>query len=284
VGQAALPVKPFSAEDTREIIFKTMLEGEVDHAIVLDGTGPADHRSVVAYFARQLLKDLRLVGGYDQLYPKVRDYLRDGLFSAPVDLGDAVVLRNLSEPEVAKTVLDRFRAAINALTLREACTSEVEGQIRLRDTRPFRTGPRSWLQARKSVFNRIVGEANADALELEFAAFLDRAPDVQAFGKNYLAVGFRLDYVRTDGDLSTYTPDFIVRTQDGAVWIVETKGREELDLPRKLARLRQWCHEATEAGAGRFGFVYVDQDGFRRHRPADFAGLLSSFRDYQDPL
>ena len=51
--------------------------------------------------------------------------------------------------------------------------------------------------------------------------------------------------MKADGELSTYTPDFIVRTTDGRVWIVETKGREELDLPQKMARLRQWCADAT---------------------------------------
>ena len=44
---------------------------EVHHTIQLDGAGAADYRSVIAFFARQLLKDLRLVGGYDVLYPKV---------------------------------------------------------------------------------------------------------------------------------------------------------------------------------------------------------------------
>jgi len=282
LGGPAMKLKPFTPDQTREIVFKTMLEGEVDHAIRLDGTGPADHRSVVAYFARQLLKDLRMVGGYDLLYPKVRDYLSQRLFGEPVDLSEPVVLRNLSEPEVAKLVFERFRAAINALTVRDAGSSRIEGHIRLRDTRPFRTEPRAWVPARKSVFNRIVGEVHADALELDFAAFLDTAADVQAFGKNYLAVGFRLDYVRSDGELSTYTPDFIVRTTDAHVWIVETKGREELDLPRKMARLAQWCADATAAGGGRFGFLYVDEEGFRRHRPASFAALVSGFRNYQE--
>lgn len=32
---------------------------------------------------------------------------------------------------------------------------------------------------------------------------------------------------RTNGGPSTYTPDLIVRDTAGAVWIVETKGREE---------------------------------------------------------
>ena len=128
--------------------------------------------------------------------------------------------------------------------------------------------------------------AGPDGLELAFAAFLETAPDVQAFGKNYMAVGFKIDYVKADGDLSTYTPDFIVRTTDGAVWIVETKGREELDLPQKMARLRQWCADATEASKGeggtRYGFVYVDQEGFEQHKPSSFAGLAGAFREYQE--
>ena len=166
-----------------------MLDSEVDHTIQLDSTGPADYRSVVAFFARQLLKDLRLVGGYDLLYPKVRPSCAIICSRTPVDLDDPVILRNLSEPEVGKMLFDQFKAAINALTIHETGSSRIEDHIRLRDTRPFRTEPRGFLPAKRSVFNRIVGEAQADGLELAFAAFLETAPDVQAFGKNYMAVG-----------------------------------------------------------------------------------------------
>jgi type III restriction enzyme len=284
-GNTKLPIKPFTPEQTREIVFKTMLDSEVDHTISLDSTGTADYRSVVGFFARQLLKDLRLVGGYELLYPQVKVFIREHLFSHTVDLEDAVVLRNLSEPEVGKVLFDHFRFAMNALTIKDTGSSRIDGHIRLRDTRPFRTAPRNFLPTKKSVFNKIVGEGNADGLELAFAAYLDDAPDVQAFGKNYMAVGFKLDYVKANGDLSSYTPDFIVRTTDAAVWVVETKGREELDVPQKMTRLRQWCVDATDAskeqGGIRYGFVYVDQENFERHKPATFAGLTSTFREYQ---
>ena len=290
-GNPKLPVKTFTPEETREIVFKTMLDAEVDHTIRLDNNGTANYRSVVGFFARQLLKDLHLVGGYDQLYPKVKTFMRDHLFASPVDLDDPVILRNLSEPEVGKVLFDHFRAAINALTIHDSGSSRIEGHIRLRDTRPFRTEPRGFLHAKRSVFNRIVGEGSADGLELAFAAFLETVPDVQAFGKNYMAVGFKLDYVKANGDLSTYTPDFILRTTDNTVWIVETKGREELDVPQKMARLRQWCVDATEAsrsdgttgeGGTRYGFVYVNQESFEQHKPSSFAGLASTFREYQN--
>lgn len=283
-GNQRLPLRPFSPEETREIVFKTMLDSEIHHTITLDGAGPADYRSVVAFFARQLLKDLRLVGGYDVLYPKVRDFMREHLFSpSPVNMEDPVVLRNLSEPDAGKILYDSFKAAINALTIQETGTTRIEDRIRLKEMRPFRTDYRGYLTAEKSIFNKVVGEPNSGGFELRFAAFLEEAPDVQAFAKNYLAVGFKLDYVKTNGDLSNYIPDFIVRTKDGLVWIVETKGRQELDLPQKMARLRQWCADATaaEENGQRYDFVFVDENGFQTHPPKTFASLAVAFTDYK---
>lgn len=287
LGNQLIALKPFTPEETREIVFKTILKGEIDHTIQLDGGGTADHRSVVGYYARQLLRDLHLVGGYDVLYPKVREFIARHLFAGgPVNLDDPVVLRNLSEPDAGKILFDSFKKAINALTVQDAGTSRIEDCIRLRETRPFRTENRPYLAARKSIFSKIVGEPNAGAFELTFAGFLDTAPDVAAFAKNYFAVGFKLDYVRTDGSLADYTPDFLVKTRDGRVWVVETKGREELELPRKMARLKQWCEDATTAstadGGTIYSFVYVDQESFERSQPKDFATLAVSFSEYQE--
>ena len=285
-ARAPLPLQPFSPEETRQIVFKTMLDDAIHHTVDLDTGGVADWRSVIAFFARQTMKELRLVGGYELLYPKVRDFVRDALFEhAPVNLEDPVVLRNLAEPAAAKTVFDTFKAAINALTVRDRGSSRIEDRIRLRDTRPFRMENREYLPARKSIFNKVVPEAVGGGFELAFAKFLDDAPDVAAFAKNYLAVGFRIDYVRSDGDLSNYVPDFLVKTADGAVFVIETKGRVDIDVPRKMQRLAQWCADATAAshaeGGPTYGFVYVDQAGFEKYRPDRFAALAAAFRDFQ---
>ena len=217
----------------------------------------------------------------------MKTFLREHLFAAsPVDLEDPVVLRNLSEPDAGKILYDAFKSAINALTVEKTGTTHIEDRISLKNTRPFRTDFRQNLDATKSIFNKIVAEPQSGGLEMKFAAFLEAAPDVQAFTKNYLAIGFKIDYVRKDGDLSNYFPDFIVRDSSGKVWIIETKGREEIDLPQKMARLRQWCEDANaaeeaEGNAQRYDFVYVDQSGFETHQPKTLAELAASFTEYK---
>jgi type III restriction enzyme len=288
LGSRRLPLQAYGEEELREIVFRTMLDGEVHHVVSLDDSGRIDYRSVVAFFARQLLKDLRLVGGYDVLYGKVKAFVREHLFEgSPVDLEDPVVVRNLSEPATMKTLFDAFRKAINDITVEVTSETTIEDWIRLTDTRPFRTGYRNHQYPKHSPFTLTVAEPRAGGFELDFAAFLDReGSGVQSFTKNYLAIGFQIDYVRANGELSNYIPDFIVRDDEGTIWVIETKGREELDLPQKMARLREWCEDATAAaaenGGARFRHLYVDQRGFEKHKPKTVADLARSFTEYQD--
>lgn len=67
------------------------------------------------------------------------------------------------------------------------------------------------------------------------------------------------------------------------VVIVEAKGRENLDVPLKMARLRQWCEDMNRVqSAVRYDFVYVDEESFARYHPATFQQLLDGFRKYKD--
>ena len=104
-----------------------------------------------------------------------------------------------------------------------------------------------------------------------------------SYAKNYLAVHFKLDYVNADGDISNYYPDFFVKLSDGRIVVVETKGQEDLDVPLKTQRLRQWCEDinATQSDVT-YDFVYVDQEGFEKYAPKSFADVLTGFREYKE--
>jgi len=100
-------------------VFKDITTNEVTHTTVLDTAGVADYRSVVGYFAQSMMKDLRLVSGYDVLYGKVKAFIQEGLFDRRVELEDPNTLRNLSELAATKTLIETFKKAINALTARD---------------------------------------------------------------------------------------------------------------------------------------------------------------------
>ena len=269
----------FSEEEQREIVFKDITTGEVTHTTVLDSAGVADYRSVIGYFAQTILKELRLVSGYDVLYGKVKGFVRDALFGHTVDLESPNTLRNLSELAVTKTVIECFRRSVNDLTIQDKGDARIRDTIKLHQTRPFVVKDQAYLIPRKSVFNRIIGDSQ---FELTFADFLERCGDVIAYSKNYLAVNFKLDYVNASGDISNYYPDFIVKLSNGQIVIVETKGQEDLDVPPKMARLRQWCEDINRVQAKtEYDFVFVNDAGFEKYKPNTFDALLNGFRDYK---
>ena len=282
LGHAKVAYRQFSEEEQREIVFKDITTGEVTHTTILDTAGVADYRSVIAYFAQTIMKDLRLVSGYDVLYGKVKAFVQDELFDRQVELESPNTLRNLSELAATKTLLETFKKAINALTVKEKGDAEIRDTIKLRQTRPFVAKDQGYLIPKKSVFNRIIGDSH---FELLFARFLEDCDDVVSYAKNYPAVHFKLDYVNADGDIPNYLPDFLVKLSNKRIVIVETKGLEDLNVPLKMERLRQWCEDINRIQSNvKYDFVYVDEESFEKYKPTSFRQLVDGFREYKEKI
>lgn len=274
-----VPYQTFSEEAQREIVFKDITSGEVTHTTILDTAGVADYRSVISYFTHAIMRDLRLISGYDVLYGKVKSFVQNDLFEKVVDLEAPNTLRNLSELEATKTLTETFKKAINTLTVKDKGDAEIRDSIKLRQTRPFVAKDQGYLIPKKSIFNKIIGDSD---FELLFARFLEDCDDVISYAKNYMAVHFKLDYVNADGDISNYYPDFIVKLSPEEHCIVETKGLADLDVPLKMARLKQWCEDINrEQSAVMYRFVFVDQASFEKYRPMTFSALIGGFKVYQ---
>ena len=279
LGHQRVAYLQFTEEEQREIVFKDITTGEVTHTTFLDTAGIADYRSVIGYFAQTIMKDLRLVSGYDVLYGKVKAFVREQLFDRPVELESPNTLRNLSELAATKTLIQTFKKAINALTIQDKGDAKIRDTIKLRQTRPFVAKDQSYVVPKKSVFNRIIGDS---PFELRFASFLEDCSGVVSYAKNYLAVHFKLDYVNADGDISNYYPDFLVKLSARRIVIVETKGQEDLDVPLKMQRLRQWCEDINRVQSDvKYDFVYVDEESFEQYKPKTFRQLFDGFREYK---
>ncbi len=278
-GNKKLEYKRFSEAELREIIFKDITTGEINHITHLDSATLTDYRSVIGYFAQVIMKELRLVSGYDVLYGKVKEFISQHLFTSVVDIDDLNTLRNLSELEAAKTIIETFKKKINDLTIQDKGSAEIRDYIKLRQTRPFVVKDQGFLIAQKSVFNKVVGDSH---LELLFASYLEKCEDIISYAKNYFAVNFRIDYVNADGDISNYYPDFLVKTNPKEVFIIETKGLEDLDVPLKMERLKKWCEDINAAQNNvHYDYVFVDQEDFEKYSPRSFAELVKGFKKYK---
>lgn len=272
----------YGVDELREIEFRYMTTSEVAHTTILENPGTEDYRNALGYFAQTLMKELRLVGGYDVLYAKVKEFVQHHLFGETVALDDPVTIKNLAELRATKTIIETFKRAINELTVQDKGNAELSETTKISSTRPFMVKDQEHLVPSKSVFNIITGDSH---LELEFAKFLEDSPDVVSYTKNYYGVQFKLDYVNADGDISNYYPDFIVKLTDGNVIVVETKGLEDLDVPLKMQRLSQWCEDVNEISNDVvYDYVFVDEESFHFYNPTTFQHLLDGFTEYKDNI
>jgi type III restriction enzyme len=270
-----LPIKIFSEDEQREIVFKDIDTEAFSHTTILDLAFTPTHQSAVGFFAKTIMRDLRLVGGFDILFGKLKQFIETQLFERQVDLDDLNILRNLSEIEVTRTILEGFKTAINALTVRDKGTTEIRDTIKLSKTRPFIVNDQDYIIAKRSIFNKIVGDNH---LELEFAAFLDNCEDIISFVKNSRSTHFKIEYQTKDVGISNYYPDFIVKETVSDFWIIETKGREDLEDPRKWERLCQWCIDASNKSPS-FNFrpLFIRQEKWEQYRPKTFKDLCAGF-------
>lgn len=267
-----LTLKQFTKEQQREIVFKDITTGEITHKTKMNSDLVPDYQSVIGYFTQTIMKELRLVSGYDILYGKVKEFIKRDLFTTEVNIEDLNTLRNLSELEVAKTVIENFKKEINDLTILDKGEALIDTYIKISKCRPFLIKDQPFLIPKKSPFNKIFGDSH---LELEFASFLENCDDIISYVKNYFAVQFKIDYRNATGEISNFFPDFIIKKSEKEIYIVETKGREDLDDPLKIKRLAQWCEDINQNQSKvKFNWLYIKEDEFKKDKINNFSQLI----------
>lgn len=106
------------------------------------------------------------------------------------------------------------------------------------------------LDIRKSIYEKTAFPSNKGEFEKDFMLFADRDVEVERFLKineNYHTFA-HLKYIRTDGLLSSYYPDFIVMIKD-SIYFIETKAQKDLDnanVKQKQKSALDWCKKVNE--------------------------------------
>lgn len=127
------------------------------------------------------------------------------------------------------------------------------------------------MELEKVIYERMGYPSNKGAFEKAFSEFLDKDATVERFLKiNESQHRFAsLFYVREDGLLASYHPDFIVCTSD-KVYIIETKGDDRVmdkNVQRKKLATVEWCKKINQLDEGNrmnreWGYVLLSETSF----------------------
>ena len=208
------------------------------------------------------------------LYPKVQSYVRERCFGRRVELEQVAVRRALSDAGLLEAIANLFSRRIGELTTEQRSLEVVGAPYRLSETPEF-TWRRHFTTAAKTIFNIVACYNNYEA---RFAEFLDRADDVERFAE--LAewfTGFHVQYLKSSGAVGTYYPDFVVVqiVDEGRVyWIIETKGREDVEVAAKDTQMDRWCREVSSVSGDQWRYLKVPQGIFDRGGFVSLTGLV----------
>ena len=198
-------------------------------------------QEVISYYAKRIASELKLPSQFAVLAPKVREFLAGYAFGQPVNLDEPALIKAISHPVSQHVTIKAFVAALREAVVEEL-TPELQGEGRcLSETEPF-PWSRPTAAAKKTVFNLVAAD---NEFEKAFAVFLEKAPDVARFVKLPERFGFMIPYTDSAANLRYYEPDFIAVTSDGVHHLIETKGREDIDVKHKDRAAQLWCENAS---------------------------------------
>ena len=218
----------------------------------------------VSYFVKQLETICKVRGIHTTLAPLLQTFFEEILFEKKTNLFDPQLVSRLGDSDVAEHVRAVFVPLIRAKTTQSETRTTQQEALSLAYWKPFQvthSERRPVIEAGKTLFNLV--PCNRE-LEVAVATFLNkRASDVAAFAKNAGPQCLRIDYIAGGGRLAFYTPDFFVRTKAGNYYLVETKGREDKDVPKKARAAVEWCKSASNKSC-KWDYLYVSQSVFER--------------------
>lgn len=230
---------------------------------------PQTAQEVIGYYARRIAQDVKLPSQFAALVPKVREFLETKAFAQTVDLDTPVMLKAISSNVAQYVTVKTFVKALRELVVEELQPRLLNRGRRLSETRPFPFS-RVTCEATKTVFNLV---ACANGFEEKFAEFLQEAADISSFAKLPEQFGFAIEYTDAVSNLRYYEPDFVAVAASGVHYLVETKGREDVDVAHKDRAAQIWCENATMLTETAWEYIKVPQKEFERLQPTAFADL-----------
>jgi len=215
--------------------------------------------TAISFYIRELEAACKVQSTHTVLAPLLQVFLAEILFGEKVGLVDKRLTARLADQDVREHIRAVFIPLIRARTVKTEKRRAEGERVHLRNWRPYQatlSERKPVEKAKSTLFNLVPCDFS---LEVAMTSFLDTAADVAAFAKNAGPQSLRIDYLTGDQRLAFYRPDFFVRMNNGEYALLETKGRQDSDVPRKAAAAISWCKTASKGDVS-WGYVFIPQN------------------------
>jgi type III restriction enzyme len=270
---------------TKVELIETVTQKKVGQKQVVIDTGIPESREIIAHLTQRIIKEARLEGQFALVVPIVKKYIQEVFFGTLIDLDNESIRRQLSRADIADKIVSTLAAELGKQCTVKTKTEIKSEPIRLMETEGF-YWRRDWTECEKTVFN--ITPCFND-FEKHFAGFLDHANDITKFAKlaeSYTR--FSIEYLGVRGAIRIYYPDFIAEQNlengERVMWLIETKGQEDPDVPNKDARAEKWCKEVTKLTGIKWSYLKVAYNRYK-NLTKDFTEFpVESYKEFNEIL
>jgi len=227
---------------------------------------------IIAYYSKVLSDSLKLPAHFSTLAPKIEQLLREKIFGKEIILDSPPVLRALNESRVLLLTEKVFLKLLRPQIVEDK-TPNLHQESNLISATPAFPYSGKVCEGKKTLFNLT---PCGNDFEQSFAGFLDNAPDVVSFANlGNLPTKLSIEYLDSETNLRFYEPDFVAIDTNGIHWLLETKGREDLDVQFKNQRAEKWCEDVTQLTGIEWRFQMIPQKPFEKMNSQNFSDLIS---------
>lgn len=224
---------------------------------------------VIGYYARKIAGDAKLPSHFSVLAPKIKEFFTHKAFGREVDLSEPGSIKAISSKIAQFITIREFTKILRKMVIEEKEPVLHAESILLSSTKPFPTS-KLLFEGKKCVFNYVVCD---NEYERSFAKSLDGAEDVKAFAKLTEQFGFCIPYTDSVANLRNYYPDFVAVGTDETHYLIETKGRNDLDVLQKDKYAKLWCDKASALSGTKWIYIKVMQKDFEELQPSSLEEL-----------
>jgi type III restriction enzyme len=225
----------------------TVTQKTVSQKRVTISTGIPEIYEIMSHLTNRICKEVHIDGQFSLVYPILKKYVASIFFGQEVDLENEYIRRLLCDAANTADIITTLAKAIGTQTITKTISKLDAQALSLMELDSF-YWRREWTELNRTVFN--ITPCYND-FEKHFAKFLDTAGDITKFAK--LAeeyTKFKIEYLNSKGALAYYYPDFVAEQKyldkSRCMWLLETKGWEQENVPLKDARAEEWCADASK--------------------------------------